>query len=160
MTHIPAIFDAGIFDSGIFKVDNADLGIFDTGIFDNAEPFGIFDHLEQGTAVVTPTPVRGGGAGQFGEPAKLILSWLPPKKKKKKEEERVEIVEDAIEQALEAAPVAPPISPEQVELAARLLLAEYGLAELRRIRYAETLLLRIEQVMAEIDDEEVLLLAA
>jgi hypothetical protein len=111
-------------------------------------------------AVTTPTtqPDRY-GSGQYREPAKLILSWLPPKKKKK-EEERVAIVEDAIEQALEAAPVAPPISPEQVELAAKLLLAEYGITELRRIKYAETLLLRIEQIMmAEMDDEEVILLS-
>ena len=84
---------------------------------------------------------------------------MPQKKRKKDEEAKIEIVEDAIEQALEAAPIAPPISPEQVELAAKLLLAEYGLAELRRIKFAETLLLRIEQVMAEIDDEEVILLA-
>jgi hypothetical protein len=114
-----------------------------------------------GAAVVTPTPTPDRyGSGQYREPAKLILSWLPPKKKKKKEEERVEIVENAIEQALEAAPVAPPISPEQVELAAKLLLAEYGITELRRIKYAETLLLRIEQIMmAEMDDEEVILLS-
>jgi len=105
-------------------------------------------------------PPRRYGSGQYGEPAKLILSWMPQKKWKKDEKAKVEIVEDAIEQALEAAPVALPINPEQVELAARLLLAEYGLAELRRIKYAETLLLRIEQVMAEMDDEEVLLLAA
>lgn len=155
---VPAIFDAGIFDSGIFKSTNVDLGIFDTGIFDNAEPFGIFDHLEQGTApVVTPTPapVRGGGSSQFGEPAKLILSWLP---KKKKKEDQVAVVENAIEQALDAAPVAP-INTDQVEVAARLLLAEYTLTELVQIRYADTLLRRVEQVMAEIDDEEIILLA-
>jgi hypothetical protein len=106
-----------------------------------------------------PPPQRY-GSGQYGEPAKLILSWMPPKKRKKDEKARIEIVEDAIGQALEAAPVASPINSEQVELAAKLLLAEYSLAELRRIKYAETLLLRIEQVMAEMDDEEVLLLAA
>jgi len=116
--------------------------------------------LEYAAANQNVPPPRRYGSGQYGEPAKLILSWMPQKKRKKDEKAKVEIVEDAIEQALEAAPVALPINPEQVELAARLLLAEYGLAELRRIKYAETLLLRIEQVMAEMDDEEVLLLAA
>lgn len=133
-------------------------GIFDTGIFDT----GIFDHAAVAPPVVVPipSPVVGGGAGQYREPAKLILSWMPQKKRKKDEEERVQIVEDAIEQALEAAPVAPPINPHEVEMAARLLLAEYSLAELRRIKYADTLLDRIQTVMADMDDEEVLLLAA
>ncbi len=133
-------------------------GIFDTGIFDT----GIFDHAAVAPPVVvpTPSPVVGGRAGQYREPAKLILSWMPQKKRKKDEEERVQIVEDAIEQALEAAPVAPPINPHEVEMAARLLLAEYSLAELRRIKYADTLLDRIQTVMADMDDEEVLLLAA
>lgn len=130
-------------------------GIFDAGIFDT----GIFDHTAV-PGVITPPPVVGGGASQYKEPAKLILSWMPQKKGKKDEEERVEIVEDAIEQALETAPVAPLISPQDIEMAARMLLAEYSLAELRRIKYADTLLNRIQTVMAEIDDEEVLLLAA
>jgi hypothetical protein len=123
-----------------------------------AIPLGI--HSPQFVApVVTPAPSDRYGSGQYREPAKLILAWMPQKKRKKDEEAKVEIVENAIEQALEAAPVAPPINPEQVELAARLLLAEYSLAELRRIKYADTLLRRIEQVMIEIDDEEVILLA-
>jgi hypothetical protein len=107
--------------------------------------------------IITTPPPRYGGPHM--ERAKLVLAWMPPKKKKPKEEEKLAVVEDAIEQALEAAPVAPLVSPYEIELAAKLLLAEYGLAELRRIKYAETLLLRIEQVMAEIDDEDVILLS-
>lgn len=147
------IFDTGIFDSGIF--DNPTNGIFDTGIFDR----NIYDNI-LGPIRARPSQIFGGGAGQSREPAKLILSWLPPKKKKPKDEEKVAVVEDAIEQALEAAPIAPPINPQEIELAARLLLAEYSLAELRRIKYADTLLERIQTVMAEMDDEDVLLLAA
>jgi len=112
----------------------------------------------QFTAVVTPPVQPDYYGGPHKERAKLVLAWLPPKKKKPKEEEKLAVVEDAIEQALEAAPVAPLANPYEIELAARLLLAEYTLTELRRIKYAETLLDRIQAVMAEMDDEEVLAL--
>jgi hypothetical protein len=130
--------------------------LFDTGLWST----GLWDGSGIAPPVVVPTPPGYGGGGKSKERAKLILSWLPPKRKKPKDEEKVAVVEDAIEQALESVPVAPPINPHEVEMAARLLLAEYSLAELRRIKHADTLLDRIQTVMAEMDDEEVLLLAA
>lgn len=101
----------------------------------------------------TVTSQTGGGWWKKKKPdkesAKLIWSLLPKSEKR-------EIVIDAVKQALDAAPDAPQIDPA---VAADALLMEQTLSELRRIKYAETLLARIERAIAEIDDEDAILLA-
>jgi hypothetical protein len=117
--------------------------LFDTGLFDT----GLFD----GAAVVvtpTPEPVRGGGAPIWSE-----VSWFKKKKKPKKEdliEEVAAVIEQAVPQATED---------ESLRVAVRLV-EQISYAQLRRMETIDAFIARVEAELAEMDDEEVLLLAA
>lgn len=119
-------------------------GIFDTGIFDT----GIYDHAAQVVVTPVPQPTRGGG----GAPIWSEVSWL--KKKKRKKEELVEEVAEVVEQAL------PQVSDEQARILAQRLLEQMTLEQLRRIETLNAFMARVEAEIVEMDDEEVLLLAA
>jgi hypothetical protein len=162
------LFDTGIFDSGIFKTDEASTapGIFstppfDTGIFDHPTSTGIFDTgifdrniydniLGPITARQTP-----GGGGRVRRPAPIWseVSWFR-KKKKPKKEELVEEVAEVVEQAL------PAITEGESRIVAQRIVSQVSYAQLRQIRSLEAFIARVEAELAEMDDEEVLLLAA
>lgn len=145
-------FQSNAFQNNAFQVDAAAcIPSFQTNAFQT--------NAFQTCGVTTTTqPSQMGGSGGWKkrrdkERAKLIWSLLPQRQKKE------EIVEAAIEQALEAVPSAPVMSEAAIEQAALMLLQEQSLSALKRIKYAETLIDRVQRVMAEIDDEEVILMA-
>ncbi len=82
------------------------------------------------------------------------VSWLKKKKKKPKKEELVREVAQVIEQA------APQVSDAESEVIARRIIAQTTYRQLQQIATLEAFLARVEAEIAEMDDEEVLLLAA
>lgn len=123
-------------------------GIFDTGIFDT----GIFDHAAVAAA---QTPSRLGGGGARGRPAPIWseVSWFK-KKKKPKKAELVREVAEVVEQAVPAA------TQEESRIVARRIVEQVSFEQLRQISSLEAFIARVEAELAEMDDEEVLLLAA
>lgn len=119
-------------------------GTFDTGIFDT----GIFDHRVESRL----GGGGGGGAGRGGAPIWSEVSWF--KKKKRKKEELVEEIAEVVEQAL------PQVSDEQARIVAQRLMEQMTLEQLRRIETLNAFMARVEAEIVEMDDEEVLLLAA
>lgn len=111
-------------------------GIFDTGIFDT----GIFDHF---AVIPSVNPDRIGGGHGFGH----------KKKKPKKEELVLEVVEEVVEAVPE------PIKDESRLIALRMAQA-MTVKQLNQIQTIEVLIARVAAEVAEMDDEEVLLLAA
>jgi hypothetical protein len=125
-------------------------GIFDTGIFDT----GIFDHAAVAPpGVVTPPSYGGGGARGRPAPIWSEVSWLK-KKKKPDKEDLIEEVAEVVEQ------VAPEVNEEESRLIAVRLLEQITWAQLRRLQTLEAFAAKVEAELAELDDEEVLLLAA
>lgn len=122
-------------------------GIFDTGIFDT----GIFDHTP--IAAVVPPTLGGGGARGRPAPIWSEVSWFK-KKKPPKKEELVEEVAQVVEQAV------PQVTAEEAHVVAERILEQITYAQLRRIRTLEAFIARVEAEIEEMDDEEVLLLAA
>jgi hypothetical protein len=141
------LFDTGIFDSGIFKTEEPIPGIFDTGIFDT----GIFDHPSVGVTLAAdaPEPPRYGG----GAPIWSEVSWFR-KKKKPKKEDLIEEVAEIVEQAV------PAVTEQESRVVALRLVNQIPYAQLRQIQSLEAFIARVEAELAEMDDEEVLLLAA
>jgi hypothetical protein len=123
-------------------------GIFDTGIFDT----GIFDHAA--VAVTTPPPTYGGGGNRAGAPIWPGALESLFKKKKPKKAEVIEEIAEVVEQA------APQVTVAESKIIARRIYAELGMAQLRRLNNLEAFVVKIEAELAELDDEEVLLLAA
>lgn len=120
------------------------LGIFDTGIFDT----GIFDHQVLAPSVRPDAPRGGGGAPIWSE-----VSWFK-KKKKPKKEDLIEEVAAVVEQAV------PQVTEDESRVVALRLVSQISYAQLRRIDSLEAFIARVEVELAEMDDEEVLLLAA
>ena len=126
-------------------------GAFDATAYDNV---GYFSGASVAPPVVVTIPGAGSG-GRDPAPISSFIRW--GKKKKKDREEQIEEVAAAIQQAVaaEAAPYIDPVNREAI--AARLLETE-TLARLRRIRTIEAMMDRIEREIAEMDDEEAILL--
>lgn len=119
-------------------------GIFDTGIFDT----GIFDHAA--VAVTLPPPTYGGGGAPIWPGALQALFG----KKKPKKEDVIEEVAAVIEQAV------PQVTEAESEVIAERLYEQLGIKHLKQISTIDALIARVEAELAEMDDEEVLLLAA
>lgn len=105
--------------------------------------------------LVPVTPPRYGGGGAKGRPAPIWseVSWVR-KKKKPKKEELVADVAEVVEQAL------PAVTAAESRIVARRIVSQITYADLRRIESLEAFIARVEAELAEMDDEEVLLLAA
>jgi hypothetical protein len=141
---MPGIFDTGIFDSGIFDTATvADTCLFDTGIFDT----GIFDHCPDADVTVQP-PRYGGGYHMWPE-----VSWLK-KKKKPNKEDLIDEVAAVVEQAV------PQVTEDESRVVALRLVNQISYAQFQQIANIEAFIARVEAELAEMDDEEVLLLAA
>lgn len=122
-------------------------GIFDTGIFDT----GIFDHAVQSS--------YGGGGGGAGGASAGAPIWPGAfehlfKKRKPNKKEIVREVAQVIDD------ISPKLSEAEAEAIARRMLEQITLRQLRQIATLEAFAARVEAELAEMDDEEVLLLAA
>lgn len=120
-------------------------GIFDTGIFDHNSPTGIFDHFEEAVAprgTILPPP--GGG-------------WKNFKKGRKEEPKREELIAEVAEVVEEAVPQ---VTDNQSRIIAIRLVEQMTWAQLVQIETLDAFIARVEAEVAEMDDEEVLLLAA
>lgn len=121
-------------------------GIFDTGIFDT----GIFDHAEAAVSTPAATPRSSGGGAPIWPGA---LEALFKKKKPKK----AEIVQDIAEAVAEAIPEVPE---DHSQLIAQRMAEQMTVLQLRRMQTIDAFVARVRAEMAEMDDEDVLLLAA
>jgi hypothetical protein len=99
----------------------------------------------------TQTPQRYGGGGAPIWPG--ALEALFKKKKPKKEE----IVREVAEVVAEAVPL---VSTDESRLIAMRMAEQMTVRQLRQIQTIDALIARVEAEIAEMDDEEVLLLAA
>lgn len=123
-------------------------GIFDTGIFDT----GIFDHAtgtDTGTNVAA-APSRGGGGAPIWPGA---LEALFKKKKPKK----AEVVQEIVEAVVEAVPDVPEDHSREI---AQRMADQMTVLQLRRLQSIDAFVANVKAEMAEMDDEDVLLLAA
>ena len=123
-------------------------GIFDTGIFDT----GIFDHAEAAsTGTNTAASPSRGGVGAPIWPGALEALF---KKKKPKKEEVVREVVEAVVEAVSGVP-----EDHSREIAQRMA-DQMTVLQLRRMQSIEAFVAHVKAEMAEMDDEDVLLLAA
>lgn len=122
-------------------------GIFDTGIFDT----GIFDHAEAASTGTNSaaSPSRGGVGAPIWPGA---LEALFKKKKPKK----AEIVREIAEAVAEAIPEAP----QDTQLVAQRMAEQMTVLQLQKLQTIDAFVARVRAEMAEMDDEDVLLLAA
>lgn len=97
---------------------------------------------------ITHPPSYGGGAPIWSE-----VSWFK-KKKKPKKEELIEEVAAVVEQAV------PQVTEDESRVVALRLVNQISYAQLRQIETLEVFVAKVEAELAEMDDEEVLLLAA
>lgn len=97
---------------------------------------------------ITPPQRYGGG----GAPIWSEVSWF--KKKKPKKEELVAEVAEVVEQAI------PQVTQDESRVVAQRIVQQLTIAQLRQFQTLNDFIARVEAEIAEMDDEEVLLLAA
>jgi hypothetical protein len=109
--------------------------------------------LTSGQEATRPAQQYGGG-NRAGAPMwpGALESLL--KKKKPKKAEVIEEIAEVVEQA------APQVTVAESKVIAQRIYAELGMAQLRRLNSIEAFVVKVEVELAEMDDEEVLLLAA
>lgn len=120
-------------------------GIFDTGIFDHNTPLGIFDHFATSDVAprgtILPPPYGG---------------WQKYKRRKEEECDREEVIEEVAEAVEEAVPE---VTQDESRIIAIRLMRQMSWEQMCRIETLDALVNRVEAELAEMDDEEVLLLA-
>lgn len=120
-----------------------------------------FDNTGYYTGSVAPPAAvvidHGAGSGGHKDQALIapFIRW--GKKKKKDREEQIEEVAEVIQQTV-AKSAAPYLDQVERDLIAARLLETENLAQLRRIRTIDDMLVRIERELREMDDEEAILL--
>lgn len=144
-------------DSGLFAFAGADAALILAGEKVLAADPGAF--LFTGTSAelqytptagqVIPPPSYGGG----GAPIWSEVSWFK-KKKKPRKEKLVEEVAEVVEQAV------PAVTRDESRIVALRLVNQITYEQLRQIETLQAFIERVEAELAEMDDEEVLLLAA
>lgn len=139
--------------SGVSNLVQADNGI---ASFSYIAVIGQLSAEQAGDTAVSaqpdkrPEPERYGGGGA---PIWAEVSWLKKKKKPKKEELVTEVAE-IVEQ------VAPQVTQEESRVVARRIIQQVSFTQLRQMQSLEAFIGRVEAEIAEMDDEEILLLAA
>lgn len=141
------IFDTGIFDTGIFDagISSPSVGTFDTGIFDR----NIYDNVLGPVASQTEQRLGGGGGAPIW-PGALEAFFKKKPKKQSIARELAQVIEQT----------SPELSEADSEAIARRILEQTTYRQLQQIATLEAFMARVEAEMAEMDDEEVLLLAA